>query len=192
MALPSSGVITFNDVRTETSQSSFTSYAMSGWTYGYGTAFCAGAGIVYSPINILSSGSRWNTSGKRITLSNLSMSAWYSYDHSLYIDTGVTGTLYQHADAAAICYPSTMLPIEVGTANTTLSINLSGSSDYNESLIIYYGKPWYSNGSTGGAPPATILVNAGTGNINTTYTVNLTYNSASGSKIYCVLQNACP
>ena len=192
MALPSSGVITFNDVRTETSQSSFTSYAMSGWTYGYGTAFCAGAGIVYSPINILSSGSRWDTSGKRITLSNLSMSAWYGYDHSLYIPLNVTGTLYQHADAAAICYPSTMLPIEVGTTSVTLSVNLSGSSDYNESLIIYYGKPWYSNGSTGGAPPATILVNAGTGNINTTYTINYTYNSASGSKIYCVLQNACP
>lgn len=192
MALPSSGIITFNDVRTETSQSSFTTYAMSGWTYGLGGGFCAGSGIVHSPINILSSGSRWNTSGKKITLSNLSMSAWYSYDHTLYIPTGVTGTLYQHADAAAICYPTTMLPIEVGTSNATYSINISGSSDYNESLVIFYGKPWYVNGATAGSPPATILVNAGTGNINTTYTINYTYNASSGSKLYCVLLNACP
>jgi hypothetical protein len=169
-----------------------TSYAMSGWTYGQGSFFCAGSGITYSPINILSSGSRWNTSGKRITLSNLSMSAWYGYDHTLYIPTGVTGTLYPHADAAAICYPTTMLPIEVGTSNATYSINISGSSDYNESLVIFYGKPWYVNGSTAGAPPATILVNAGTGNINTTYNINYTYNSASGSRLYCVLLSACP
>jgi len=192
MALPGSGQITFNDVRTEMSQSSMTSYAMSGWTYGQGSFFCAGSGITYSPINILSSGSRWNTSGKRITLSNLSMSAWYGYDHTLYIPTGVTGTLYPHADAAAMCYPTTMLPIEVGTSNATYSINISGSSDYNESLVIFYGKPWYVNGSTAGAPPATILVNAGTGNINTTYNINYTYNSASGSRLYCVLLSACP
>ena len=191
MALPSSGVITFNDVRTETSQSSFTSYAMGGWTYGQGTTYEGGVGIIYSPINILSSGSRWNTSGKRITLSSLSMSAWYSYDHSLYIPTGVTGTLYQHADAAAVCYPTTMLPIEVGTTNATLSINISGSPDYNETLVIYYGKPWYSNGTSAGSPPATAL-GYGTGNINTTFTVNYTYNSASGSKLYFVLQDACP
>ena len=192
MALPSSGQIAFSDVRTEMSQSSMTSYAMSGWTYGDSNFFCGGAGILYSPINILSSGSRWNTSGKKITLSNLSMSAWYGYDHTLSIPTGVTGTLYQHADAAAICYPTTMLPIEVGTSNATYSINISGSADYNESLVIFYGKPWKVDGSLAGAPPATILVNAGGGNINTTYTVNYTYNSTSGSLIYCVLLNACP
>ena len=52
MSLPSSGQIAFSDVRTEMSQSSMTSYAMSGWTWGYNVNF---GSPVYTPINVLSS-----------------------------------------------------------------------------------------------------------------------------------------
>ena len=192
MALPSSGVITFNDVRTETSQSSFTSYAMGGWTYGSSNGNNIGVGPnTYAPINILSSVSRWDTSGKRITLSNLSMSAWYGYDHNLSVPTGVTGTLYQHANAAAACDPQTMLPIELGTSNATFSINISGSADYNEVLSVIYGKPWAVGGGNAYSGFQEIYYNGG-GTINTSFNYNYTYNAASGSKIYVVLWGACP
>ena len=147
MALPSSGIITFNDVRTEMSQSAKNSYAMSGWTWGLGETDCAGYGILYAPINILSSGSRFSESNQ-LNISNLSMSAWYNYDHNLYIGSDVTGTLYQHADASDQCYPATMLPIELGTTNATFSINISGTLSTNERLTIFYGKRWRSD-STG-------------------------------------------
>jgi hypothetical protein len=188
MALPSSGVITFNDVRTEMSQSAKNSYAMSEWTWGLGEADCGGYGIRYTPINVLSSGSRFSESNP-LQLSNLSMSAWYDYDRSLYIPAGVTGTLYQHADAGDQCYPTTMLPIEIGTTNATFSIYISGTIATNEHLIVFYGKPWRNDATGPFASQA--IANVGT-DINTTFTFDYTYDPAVGSKLYCVLLGACP
>lgn len=191
MALPSSGQISFNDVRTETSQSIMTNYAISGWTWGQGETLCGGYGTLYAPINVLSSGSRFSES-KKLTLSNLSMSAWYNYDHNLYINTGVTGTLYQHADVTFQCHPTTMLPIELGTSNATYSINISGSDTVD--FIIYYGKPWKSDGTSIGFNPnlAPIVYSNYFGTITASITYNYTYNASSGSKIYCVLFGGCP
>jgi hypothetical protein len=149
MALPSSGQISFNDVRTETSQSAKNSYAMSEWTWGMGGGNCSGVGIKYAPINVLSSGSRFSISSP-LQLSNLSMSAWYSYDHNLYIPTEVTGTLYSHADYTDKPCPTTMLPIELGTTNSTFSINISGSTTIGETVIVFYGKPWRNNADDAG------------------------------------------
>jgi hypothetical protein len=189
MALPSSGQISFNDVRTETSQSAKNSYAMSGWTWGLGDTFCGGYGILYAPINVLSSGSRFSESSP-LNLSNLSMSAWYNYDHNLYIGLDVTGTLYPHADVNDQCFPTTMLPIELGTTNTTFSINISGTlSVASELLIVTYGKPWRNDAT--GPIPSTVILTVGT-NINTSFDYNYTYDSNVGSKIYCVLLSACP
>jgi hypothetical protein len=187
MALPSSGQISFNDVRVETSQSIMTNYAISGWTWGLGQAFCGGYGTVYAPINVLSSGSRFSQSNK-LTLSNLSMSAWYNYNHNASIDTGITGTLYQHADRNSQCYPTTMLPIELGTTNVTYSINVSGSDD--GYFAIYYGKPWRSDGAPLASSVELVYVNSGI--ITASFNYNYTYNAASGSKIYCVLFGECP
>jgi hypothetical protein len=191
MALPSSGIISFNDVRVEVSQSAKAPYAMSGWTWGLGDgAFCGGYvnGIIYAPINVLSSGSRFSESSP-LQLSNLSMSAWYNYDHNLYIGLDVTGTLYQHADASDQCYPATMLPIEVGTTNATFSINISGSPTTNEVLLVTYGKPW-NNAGTGAGYSYFIYATSGTESISFSYVH--TYDSNAGSKLYFTLLNACP
>jgi hypothetical protein len=188
MALPGSGQISFNDVRTEMSQSAKNSYAMGEWTWGLGENDCADYGIRYTPINVLSSGSIFSESNP-LQLSNLSMSAWYNYDRNLYIPTGVTGTLYQHANAGSQCFPTSMLPIELGTTNATFSINVSGTLTTNERLTIFYGKPW-RNDATG--PFASQAIATISTDINTTYTFNYTYDSAVGSKIYCVLLGACP
>lgn len=189
MALPASGQISFDNVRTEMSQSAKTSYATSGWTWGL-TGGNLGSDGNYAPINVLSSGSRFSESSP-LNLSNLSMSAWYNYDHNLYIELDVTGTLYQHANAANVCFPSTMLPIELGINDATFSINISGSSDAGEILHVVYGKPWLNNGGSAFGTYTTIFESSFFP-ITTSFDYNYTYNADSGSKIYCVLTNACP
>jgi len=193
MALPGSGVISFNDVRVETSQSIKAPYEMGKWTWGGGspTIVCFGIGYEgYAPINILSSGSRFSQSSPLLH-QNLSMSAWYDYDHSLYIGLDVTGTLYQHANAASPCYPSTMLIINVGTADITLSLNISGSVDYNGNVLaVYYGIPWNNDGSVN--YKQSIYSSGGDNILTSSFYIPYTYNSTSGSKLYFVLANACP
>jgi hypothetical protein len=191
MALPASGPISMSMVRTEMSQSSMINYTMGGWTWGAATITCAGVCIGtggyysgYAPINVLSSGSRFSESSP-LNLSNLSMSAWYNYNHTAQINTGVTGTLYQHANTTDKPYPASMLIIELGTSNTTYTINVSGSNTYSD-IYIYYGKPW-SNTGGGYLIPVDQLVYHGFGNINTKFNYNYVYNAASGSKLYCVL-----
>jgi hypothetical protein len=192
MPLPSSGQISFNDVRIEVSQSVMTDYRFGRWS----------AGLVYqkeqlyAPINVLSSGSRWSLTN-RLQRSNLSMSAWYGNNHNLSIPTGVTGTLYSHAnpysfdDNLGNVSTQTMLPIELGTSNATYSINVSGSvsASVTESIDIYYGKPWNNNGTDFVVTTSASYV-TGTFNFNGsfTYNYNYTYNAASGSKIYVIIR----
>jgi hypothetical protein len=191
MALPASGPISMSMVRTETSQSSMINYAIGGWTWGEATIICAGVAVGgyyngYAPINVLSPGSRFSESSP-LNLLNLSMSAWYNYDHTAQINTGVTGTLYQHADVTDKSYPTSMLIIELGTSNTTYSINISGSNNYG-GIYVYYGKPWSNTGGTH-TIPLDQFIYQGINNINTSFNYNYTYNSTSGSKLYCILAN---
>jgi hypothetical protein len=191
MALPSSGVISFNDVRIETSQSAMTNYAMSGWTWGL-TQGNIGSFGNYAPINVLSSGSRFSESNP-LNLSNLSMSAWYNYNHTLQTSTGTTASLYLHADATDQCYSSTMLVMDVGTTNTTLSINISGSRTYNEFFQVVYGKPWTNSGGQAfGTYTEIYSDSSGMPIITASFNYNYVYNAASGSKLYFILSNACP
>jgi hypothetical protein len=187
MALPASGPLSMSMVRTETSQSSMINYAMGGWTWGEATIFsCAGLTYTgYAPINVLSSGSIF-TESSPLNLANLSMSAWYNYDHTKNTSTGVTGNLYQHADVNDKADPASMLIVELGTTNTTYSINISGSSVGSEGVYIFYNKPWNADGSSRNIPPSEIIYGAA-GAINTSFDYNYTYNATSGSKLYCVL-----
>jgi len=191
MALPASGPISMSMVRTEMSQSFATNYTIGRWTWGDALISPSCAGFIYTgyaPINVLSSGSRFSESSP-LNLSNLSMSAWYNYNHSAQINTGVTGTLYQHADVTdtAFLSPTSMLVIELGTSNTTYSINISGSNSYNEYIYIFNSRPWAN--FTGTNDVGHNLVYQGTSAINTSFNYNYTYNSISGSKLYCVLAN---
>lgn len=186
MALPSSGQISFNDVRIEMSQSAKTDYALGEWAWGYNNFFAGGN---YAPINVLSSGSRFSL-GNPLNLSNLSMSAWYNYNHTLSINTDVTGTLYQHADAVDYCYPSTMLIVNLGTSNATYNINISGSTDgYGDEVRVYYGKPWNNTGANG-TGSATYITKSLGGYISFDY--DYVYNASSGSNLYFVQLGACP
>ena len=190
MALPSSGQIAFSDVRTEMSQSATSTYAFGGWTSGnYGNNFSND----YAPINILSSGSRWSTSttyGRPI-----SMSQWYSYNHTANLTSSVTGTLFEHINAGDIRDPSTMLLIDAGTSNTTWSINVSGSLDstYDAFVKVYYGRPWTNTGadSTGSAIYITGSV-ANDTSINLSFNYNYTYDSSRGQYLYFVLYGGGP
>jgi hypothetical protein len=125
-----------------------------------------------------------------LDLSNLSMSAWYSYDHTLSIGTDVTGTLYQHADISDQCYPSTMLIVDVGTTNATYNINISGSQLNSEEIYVYYGKPWNTTGANGTGSATYITRSVGSGYM--TFNYNYTYNASSGSNLYFVMLGLCP
>lgn len=187
MALPSTGPLSMSMVRTETSQSSMINYAMGGWTWGEATIFsCGGLSYTgYAPINVLSSGSIFSELDP-LDLSNLSMSAWYNYDHNRNIAANVTGNLYQHADINDKINPTSMIVVELGTTNTTYSINISGSSLGTEGVYVFYGKPWNVDGLTRNIPfNEVVYYNTGPINVNIDY--NYVYNAASGSKLYCVL-----
>ena len=188
MALPSSGVITFNDVRTEMSQSAKSPYSMAGWTGGANDGNIGAGVATYTPINILSSGSRWSLTN-RLAKSNLSMSAWYGYNRTLSIPLDVTGTLYPHtSDSFGYQGSSTMLIVDAGTSNATFSINISGSySSYDEDqkcLTIWYGKPWENDGvGTGSAVYTNVTCNPYS-SVNTVVTYNYTYDSNKGQYLY--------
>jgi hypothetical protein len=205
MPLPSSGQITFDNVRVETSQSAFTSYAFSGWASGYNSG-CLGAGNAnYAPINLLSSGSRYSTSSAYTI--PIKLSDWYSYNHTVSIPIDTTASLYSHWGANINYFPCTytsMIPVDVGTSNATLNLNISGSAITSSvgdtgCWMIFYGKPWNVNGSSN----ATVLGNCSnfvysggatliaSGSIrdpvNTTITYNYTYDVAVGNYIYYVV-----
>ena len=191
MALPGSGVISFNDVRTEMSQSSLSSYAMRGWTGGRNSANVGVGTLTYTPINILSSGSRW-TLASRMSNTSLSTAAWYGYNHTLNIPLNVTGTLYTHmapvsGDGQYSIYNTSMLVVDIGTTSATMSINISGSADYaEETLTVFYGKPWTNTGT--GSPNTSLILQTTIGNYPSTF--NYTYDSAKGQYLYFVLSYA--
>jgi len=196
MALPSSGVISFNDVRVETSQSIMTDYRFGGWAAGE-YIYLEYNSQQYAPINLLSSGSRFSQSSPLNT--PLSMSKWYSYDHNAYIGLNTTTSLYQHNSYD--CYPSSMVVIDAGTSNTTMSINISGSATDPYGLgcwVLCYGKPWTSIGTgfgigigfgVQGIPYSVTIIDSGSAtlDVNKSITYNYVYNSTSGSKLYFVL-----
>ena len=192
MPLPGSAQISFDDVRTEMSQSSLSSYAMRGWTGGRNSANVGVGTLTYTPINILSSGSRW-TLASRMSNTSLSTAAWYGYDHTLNIPLNVTGTLYTHmapvsGDGQGSIYNTSMLIVDVGTTSATMSINISGSGDYaEENVWVFYGKPWTNTGT--GSPNVTYI---GGDNLSGYYpfNYNYTYDSAKGQYLYFIISYA--
>ena len=145
MALPSSGQISFSDVRTEMSQSQLGNYGMAQWGSGYGT-YTWGENDQYTPINVHSGNAgKYNTTG-----ANFNMNQYHGYNRSLYYDSdGTQRDLFLSIAPASLCYPSSMIVFDAGTSNTTLDIFISGSSaDFANvsALVVFYGKPWYSNG----------------------------------------------
>jgi hypothetical protein len=202
MPLPSSGQISFDNVRTEVSQSAMTDYKFSGWASGRWSGKSA-SGSIFAPINVLSSGSRFSVTNRLIS-SNLSMSAWYSYNHTASISASVTGTLYSHANPYSFSRSlndtrandetfvgvRSMLPINLGTTNATYSINVSGSPSAStlENIEFWYGTPWDKAGRGGaGFWPGTSITGAQQLNGVFSFQYNYTYNASSGSTIYAVI-----
>jgi hypothetical protein len=203
MALPSSGLIDFSDVRVETSQSLFTTYRFSGWASGYNSG-CVGVGpnANYAPINLISSGSRYTVNAAYAP--PISMSQWYSYNHTAAISASTTASLYSHWGGNINCSTYTsMIPIDAGITNATLSLNISGSPITESSgdtgcWMVFYGTPWTNTGDSNAnvnncgyvyQSTSAILLASGSirNDVNRTITYNYTYNAATGSYIYYVV-----
>jgi hypothetical protein len=193
MSLPGSGQISFDDVRVEMSQSLLSNYSIREWAGGRNSSNVGVGTLSFSPINILSSGSRFSESS-RMSNTNLSPSAWYGYDHTLNIPLNVTGTLYTHmepvsGDGQYSIYNTSVLIVDIGTTSATMSINISGSADYaEETLTVFYGKPWTNTGT--GSPNTSLILQTTIGNYPGTF--NYTYDSAKGQYLYFVLSYAAP
>jgi hypothetical protein len=207
MPLPSSGLIDFSDVRAEMSQSAFTGYTFSYWASGYNSG-CIGAGpnANYAPINLISSGSRYTVDAAYNT--PISMSQWYSYNHTAAISASTTASLYPHWNSFFSplgCHVSSMIPVDVGTSAATLSLNISGGILYDDNIsqgcwMIFYGKPWNVDGSSnanvqgncGGfvySGGATLIASGSVSGstTNQTITYNYTYDANKGQNIYYVI-----
>lgn len=196
MALTGSGQISFNDVRVEMSQSLAPNYAFTEWAAG---AWVSGGASYnnYTPINLDSPFKPFTSSSLLDVYGGVSMSQWYNYTSSTAVSLNTTFSLYYHC--SDYCYVSSMNVLDSGTTNTTYSINISGSAIYPYAgwWVMYYGKPWKSNGTydtlicnnaVGKASDAIVIATGSTAfDYNTTITYNYTYNSATGSKIYFVL-----
>jgi hypothetical protein len=184
MALPSSGQITFNDVRTEMSQSSKTNYSFEEWASGAWSATIGNS--YYTPINLESSGSIFTESNPLDIYGGVSMSQWYNYNRSKSVALSTTTSLYPHV--SDYCYPSSMIIIDAGTTSTTLSLNISGSAIYPYAGYWYafYGKPWQVGG--GGTGSATIITGSSTAfDVNWSFNYNYTYDANKGQYLYFVL-----
>ena len=199
MALPSSGQISFNDVRVETSQSLAPKYNMADWTAGawLSESFATNR---FAPINLVSSGSGTYVRYTSASLSrfnpylNNSMSAWYEYKHfaTMSEDSFYSGDyLYTHT-LTNHCYPSSMIPVDVGTTNKIVYITISGSADgLYENVYVYYGKPWESNGT--GSGNWQFITASGhfftpyTGDINMEFGWDYKYTASLGQNIYFVI-----
>jgi len=193
MALPSSGQISFNDVRIELSQSAAPKYAMSDWTAGtwLSESFASNR---YSPINLRASGTLFNTESRLNPYLNSSMSMWYGYNHSVTMseDPFYGGDyLYVHTGLNH-CYPSSMIPVDVGTTDKIVYITISGSADaFYENVYVYYGKPWTFNGT--GSDLHQFITASGhyfppyTGDINMEFSWDYKYTASLGQYIYFVI-----
>lgn len=193
MSLPSSGQISFNDARVEFSQSLAPKYTMSDWTAGawISESFATNT---YAPVNLISSGSRFSTSSRFNPYSNNDLSSWYAYNHfaTMSEDTFYTGDyLYIHTGLNH-CYPSSMIPVDVGTTNKIVYITISGSADHlYENVYVFYGKPWESNGT--GSGTYQLITASGhffppyTGDINMEFTWDYRYTASLGQYVYFVI-----
>lgn len=188
MALTGSGQITFDNVRIETSQSAMTSYAFGGWVLG-AKNYNQATNQSYAPINILSSGSRFSSATTYSAPYDLS--DWYSYDHLAYINTGITGTLYIHANPYDCNVARSMLLVDAGTLNTTWSINISGSLGNASYWWAYYGSPWTNVGTYNSTGSATYIT-GGAGNPNISFNYNYVYDVNKGRYLYFVIEGVCP
>ena len=210
MPLPGSAQISFDNVRVEMSQS----LIPTTFSYGYSTADWTSGNYfydgfpVYTPINLLSSGSIFSENSPLI-FQDLSMSAWYGYSHTAYVGLNTTTSLYPHfAGFFTTTYASSMTVIDLGVSNATYNINISGSSSGNGGSgywVMYYGKPWSNNGTTNttlftGAVPynSVTATPIASGSLqysyNDTITYNYTYDSNKGQYLYAVLyvENSAP
>jgi hypothetical protein len=193
MALPSSGEISFNNVRTEFSQSIAPNYNMSDWTAGawLSESFSTNR---YAPVNIVASGSRFSTSSRFNPYSDNDLSSWYGYDHFVTMSENSLYSgdyLYTHTGLNH-CYPSSTIPVDVGTTNKIVYITISGSADaLYENVYVYYGKPWDSNGT--GSGNWQFITASGhffppyTGDINMEFSWNYKYTASLGQYIYFVI-----
>jgi len=196
MALPSSGQLSFDDVRIEMSQSAAPNYSFIEWASGN---FISG-GIsnsnynVNTPINVLSG---INTFFSGYIYSGVSMSQWYSYDSTVSFSTGVTASLIR--PVADYCTPSSMVVFDAGTSNKTYTINMSGStisdigSQLGPGLVVYYGKPWSVDGN--GTGSAIIITGSGITGLglnsditetNMSFNYDYTYDANKGRYLYFV------
>jgi len=85
-----------------------------------------------------------------------------------------------------------MIPVDIGTTNGTVYISISGSADYlYENVVVYYGKPWESNGT--GSGNWQLITASGhfyppyTGDINLEFDWNYKYTASLGQYIYFVI-----
>jgi hypothetical protein len=190
MALPSSGQISFSDVRTEMEQTSVSSYAFSNWAIGLGIY---DGSPYYTPINVHS-----GNSGKYDTNTPFNLNQWKGYDRSLnYASDGTQRDLYFSIPSTVLCYPSSMIVFDLGTTSETKSIYVSGSAaDFSLSLNIalWHGKPWDSSaGSPGGAHLIWIdSPNQFSRGVDTTVNYSYTYGTSNGQYLYAVIYGNCP
>ena len=196
MALPNSGPLSSSMVRTEMSQSDAVNYTFTEWgagSWGSGSYYGYGGNNLCAPINIYSGDGTYFT-GSIYTA--MSMSNWYSYNHTNALSLGTTSILKRIVTDH--CTPSSMVIYDAGTTNTILTIEISGSSDltYNTGpgLVVYYGKPWSNLGnSTGSVDRITGSrldwdVSSGIiDNVSMSFDYNYTYDSNKGRYIYIVL-----
>ena len=190
MALPSSGQISFSDVRTEMEQTSVSSYTFSDWARGVGVY---DAGPYFAPINVHSS-----NSGKYDTNTPLNLNQWRGYDRSLnYASDGTQRDLFFSISPTVFCYPSSMIVFDLGTTSGTKSIHVSGSTaDFSLSLNIalYHGKPWDSSGGGLGSPYIVWIDSPGqfARGVDTTINYSYTYGTSYGQYLYAVIYGNCP
>ena len=190
MSLPSSGQIAFSNVRTEMEQTSLGPYWMGSWTKG--EAFYPYAeGINYAPINVHS-----DNTGKYAGDFPLYMSQWYGYNRSANYAPGTSfRDLFFSISPGMACYPSSFIEFDAGTTNKTYDLTISGSATdflYCNYVVAFYGKPWQSDGAGLGSASVLYSNNVNGSALNTTQTINYTYDSAKGQYIYVVIYGSCP
>jgi hypothetical protein len=188
MALPSSGQISFNDVRTEMGQTSTSNYAFSAWGRGYGIY---DSGPYFAPINVHSS-----NSGKYSTTTPLSLNTWHGYNHSLnYASDGTQRDLFFSFSPSIICYPTSMIVFDLGTTSETKNIHISGSVtdfDYVLEIALFHGKPYNSSASSNPGSLIWVSGNPAPSGIDTTVSYSYTYGTGYGQYLYAVLYGNCP
>ena len=194
MSLPSSGQISFSNVATEMEQTGFTAaqynYWIGSWSKGEAT-YPYAEGFQFAPINVHS-----DNTGKYAGDFPLRMSQWYGYNRSANYAPGTSfRDLFFSISPAMTCYPSSFIEFDAGTTNKTYDLTISGSAadfTYVNYVVAFYGKPWQSN-SLGLGNSSVLYSNFVNGSaLNTTQTINYTYDSAKGQYIYVVIYGNCP